>query len=559
MTLNQKICILLFTGIIVILSQVSAYLFYRIKKDKVLYSFIVTQLVLILWLYFGMNEKMSSNINQLIFNARLSLIPIMLTGAVWLIFTLFYINKFPQKTRRWILLILTPTLLCMWPLFTQKYIHLIIVAKTIGGASKTVWGPLMIMSLLVSYAYIFVSLFLLFVAFSKKISNLLMKFLLLICMMLPVIVALGTFFNIIPSPGFDITPVTYSIISLVSAYYILKYRLMDVIPQASYHLFTVIDDPVLILDQDLNILKPNAAFTQFMATFEPYATYTHLEDVYDLLANHLVEDHQIKSYCQEAITNHHNIHGKIIRLVGASGNQFYAFDWLSLSKRNKPIGYLLVLKDITKIKKTTALEERIKVSNDLSSNLSTSMYTIMNGLELAIQNMTLKPDLNTTLTTVYEQSKHAILELNDIINDLKPVNLSDNGLMFELRNLFSRLHALGIGVDFSHNDLESFQDLKEIEHDIYQVCKEAISDAFKNGHAKNFDIILKHSKHTVKLYINDDGFSDLKLPQRKMLNPLASDIQSKGGIIKYNSDNGIGFTLNVTWDKLRVNQKNHVS
>jgi hypothetical protein len=210
---------------------------------------------MVLWLFFAMVEKMSLNLEQEYVAMRFVGIPVMFIGASWFIFSLCYAGIIKPGSRlKIIALILLPPILCYWPLLTDKYRYLIIVSKTFGE-NQDVWGVLFYINLAFTYIYTFLSVIVLNRKLIERYGKNGRRFWLLVAVLIPAAINILNHFKLIGYYGFDVLPISFFFFCIIISVYIFKYSFIEIVPIASYELFTSLNEAVFITDKKETLSK----------------------------------------------------------------------------------------------------------------------------------------------------------------------------------------------------------------------------------------------------------------------------------------------------------------
>jgi len=78
---------------------------------------------------------------------------------------------------------------------------------------------------------------------------------------------------------------------------------------------------------------------------------------------------------------------------------------------------------------------------------------ISSNLEYAINNIDEPFKIKECLENSYNKAASAFLHLRRIVEELKPIDIENSGLIWALRSLFDKLKSKGIHIEFSHNNL----------------------------------------------------------------------------------------------------------
>lgn len=156
---------------------------------------------------------------------------------------------------------------------------------------------------------------------------------------------------------------------------------------------------------------------------------------------------------------------------------------------------------------TTAQEaERQRIARELHDDIGQVLTGVAMGLRGLSHIVTEKPNLSVErLTTLERMATTAIADLRRLINDLRPPQLDDMGLIAALRSMHERTNA--------HN-LPPYIDLQivgqpipmtpEVETTLYRITQEAVTNAIKYAYSKTIVVTLDFLGD-MTLTIADDG------------------------------------------------------
>jgi len=156
--------------------------------------------------------------------------------------------------------------------------------------------------------------------------------------------------NINPFPDLDLTPIAFSLTSLVYAYGLFIYGILDIIPVARNLVIETMADGVLVVDRNFRIVDVNHAFLQLLRLqpFEPRG-----QKINQLLPGweELIRKNSLGQKVKETLRIH------------PDDSQFVELQMTSLNENNSnATGYVLVIRDISE---RVNSENQLKRSNAL--------------------------------------------------------------------------------------------------------------------------------------------------------------------------------------------------
>jgi len=548
LTLTLKINLLLYASLLILCVVTATVIYIRAKKTPEFYSLTAFYSCLMLWTALYMNELMATSEAHMYFSVRLTLIPTMFVGALFLIFALYYAGKItPANRTKTILLIMLPELLCVWPLFTEKYFHLVLVSKVFGGYHD-VWGPLMIVSEVFSFLYIIAAVALI----GKKLRSRGTKYvwLLAIAVAIPLVLqVLQWQVKPLTELGVYLTLPGFAFFCVLMTIYILKYRLIEILPAASHQLFATLNRAVFILNANGEILEYNEAVNLYFKDIFKCKQYMEFGRVLDALVPFSEEKSNIEQMKNRAVSGEGGAYEGMLALQNtATGHRQYAVLISSIySDSKKLLGRLVVFNDMTEFTMRTLAGERSRVSDDLHDSLGNSINVISSNLEYVLNNFADTPEVRECLQISYDRAIGAFVQLRRIVDELTPIDIEQKGLLWALDTLFYKLRVKGLHIDFSHNIADdSLIGKKKLGNTVYRICQEAINNSVVHGRAKNITVTLHGGDGVLKVFITDDGAGCEQITPSNGLNAMKNRVESLGGELSCGSPNGGGFNIKAT-------------
>lgn len=257
----------------------------------------------------------------------------------------------------WALLIAEPilTVLLLW---TDPWHALFFSGlRDISDTSLYAGGPFFWFNVAYSYLlYLFAMVILIRqIRFAKSIyrRQLLLIF---ISSFIPWCTSFASFIGLNPLPTLDPTPISLSIVGLITIYSIIRYRFLEVVPFARDQLVEIMDDGVLVVDHQGVVVDVNPGAGKIFGKlvtgiigkplheiFPDWKVWVHPEPTHSNM--------QEKTIFRETTNQFLNIH--VIPLLAGAAEQR---------------GWLLVFRDISSQKKAEA--EKEKLINELQNALS---------------------------------------------------------------------------------------------------------------------------------------------------------------------------------------------
>ena len=547
MTYYQKLGIIIYIFLIIEGAITSTALYMKAKKTPVLYSLLANHIAVVAWLVFASIEIFSIGTKFFLPAAKLSLLPIMMIGSLWFVFVLYYTDKVVKKSRAivWIIIIIP---IISYVLIWFNKCEYMLIGYVIPDTKIIRWGPLFYIITIISFIYVILgSIFIIVDSFKKK-SLLWQNMLLVSSVLFMVIVCILAANKVIPTYGFDPSPITFSVVLGVISLLVFKYKAIDVIPIAYFELFNYINSAVIIIDRDGKIDDYNKTFLKY---FDNLICTNSCKDIYTFLAmlNKYSDDKNAIAQLKEIFdTDNRSPYEIDIKInIGGETDRQFSINIASLKNvKIKPIGSLIVIRDVTEYRKSTISDERTRLSNDLHDSLGNCINNISSNLEYAIKNFDNTKEIKECIEISYAKATNAFLHLRRIVEELKPVDLENNGLLWALDSMFYKLRIKGIHIEFFSQNVDDkiVSGMKHAEA-IYFICQEAINNSLVHGKAESITITLIQSNRELKLYISDDGDGCDSIKKGRGLNSIEQRVYMLGGTFVCGSPSDGGFNIRI--------------
>lgn len=402
---NRSLCIIVYSIVLVQCTITMTFTYIKIKRSDAFYMLMINELVVSLWLIFGMNEVQATNQEELLFFVRLTLLPIVLCSATWLIFALVYAKLITLKNKKIIALILAPKLLLYLPAFGNKYFHLIIIEKTYENTAYTHWGLFTQVNFTLGYVYIMAGIVIIMV---KAIHDykILRKRIVFVILgpFITLMTNIGLRLGILPQVGFDYTPVTFSLFAMFLSLAIFRYKAFGVIQNAAMDVFKDNEEAIIILDKDYSIAEYNGAAAD---EFEPMLLLENCPDIYTFID-------QLKQYNRSVaklnkIVESIEVHEELIDhyfIVESPGGRRYYSMILRYVKDDEGLVQGAVLKIANRTIHSIGMlkEERTRISGDIHDNLSNMINVVSMNLDYSMKNYDSKDKVMRCMGVAYEAS-----------------------------------------------------------------------------------------------------------------------------------------------------------
>ena len=282
--------------------------------------------------------------------------------------------------------------------------------------------------------------------------------------------------------------------------------------------------------------------------------------------------------CSKVINHNsflNNINKKNIK-ISESNKVFNILLQSVKSFNNKPLGYVAIVHDDTKIYKSiNRLKEKQMELEEINRNIIKLSNEEKNLLILKERNILSKEindvmghSLNFALQVlegnkiiIDESPQKALQRLEDSIEIIDtslieiatmpldiPTKQMDNFYMFieDLKQISLRLNDIGVTFQLvcnTKNDIKNPNILKSL----FRVCQEAITNAIKHGKSKNIVFSISCSNNLISFHIINDGKSPSSFVKGNGLNGIEDRIRNLEGNVSFNVlDDSSGFIIHGT-------------
>lgn len=149
--------------------------------------------------------------------------------------------------------------------------------------------------------------------------------------------------------------------------------------------------------------------------------------------------------------------------------------------------------------------ERKRIARELHDGTGQTLTGLALGLKGLISLVDMKPDLaKVQLTDMGEMAGNALDELRHLINDLRPPQLDDIGLVAALRWMVERTNERGLfktDLQIKGNPVSL---ASHVETTLFRIAQEALTNVGKHAHATHVSVLLDYADDPL-MSIADDG------------------------------------------------------
>lgn len=547
MSSGQKFCIIVYTLLIIQCSVITTITFLRVKRNMTRFYLILAQILVILWLFFGMIEKMSDTTQELLFSMRFTLFPISFIGGVWLLFALSYAELITRKNKVLIAVILSPLIVTYIPVLTTKYFYLIVIHKVIENPAITHWGIFFDVNYSFTYIYIFVSIIIIMIKSFQDCKKLQWKIILIImAIAITATVNIVMAQRLIKDPGFDVTPVSFGLFFILTSISIFKYNLIDITQYAAVDVFQNTEEAMIILNIDQRIIDFNKKAEQELRQFQ-LKRGDHFQHVLEVLRPRYLDQRVTDEILQQMDQKADMYHTRFYLSEMRGESRLYDFYIKNVyDTTSQRMGSLVSFQDITMDSKLLIESERSRISGDIHDNLSNMINVVSINLEYALKHYDEKEVAKGCIRTACQTANAIRINLRRILEELKPMDIEEVGMITALESLFHKVDGTEMKIEFTHYGIDE-RVVSTAKHGyvIYKTCMEAVNNSYFCGKASRIEVVLTYKDKAIRLFISDDGIGCNSIHKGRGLSAMEERVQALRGSIFFDSTTGEGFHIAV--------------
>lgn len=535
------------------------------KKNKVLGSYVWTQLLVFIWLTAQLLRLAADRrpIEYLFINYEY--LGICFIGVSWLFFCLRYTGQKIMEHRIFKLLILIPPIVSYLAVLTNPYHHLFFPAQDFAVTK----GILFYVHAVFVYLYCFYGTLSLFKHSAKQLGYRKMQSLLLtIAVILPFIAnyaLISGFFD----PGFDTTPITFVLSMFFFALAVFKYKLLNIMPIAHRKIVENMTEAIIIADLSGEIIEFNQSFA---GLFPRIVGQTHIDQFFDQIPINPEKSVNLNNITDVIKKNEpFNVSGELHLDEPVAKSLIIHIQPLFSGK--EIVGKFISLNDITEIRQLldalheknqellaknqqlmeysaqieelAVTKERNRFARDVHDTLGQTMTVLVALLEVSKINCRQNPDMvEAKLTEAIRIAGEGLKEVRRSVTGLSPEKVIAASFRHALESLIDDYRSSGIEIELTMDGFETFHQLNTC-NSIYRICQEALTNSLRHGHATRISIILRFTGNVIQLYIFDNGSGCSDIKKGYGLNGMEQRVVDLGGRLVYGSDGESGFNIRV--------------
>lgn len=349
-----------------------AILIWSRRPGRGVIPYVILMLGLTLWSIANSLELSATNLDGKVFFATLSYIGIVIVPAAWLVFVLEYTGRDSWLTRRNFALICIEPVIVLVLVNSNSLHHVFWTSTTWDSLTSNVvyeHGAFFWVHAIYSYVLLLTSAVFLFQAFTRSPQLYRGQItLLIIAQIAPWIANILYLTELSPLPSYiDVTPLSFVVTGVATAWSMYRYGLMDIVPVAHHEIFNSMTDAVLVFDVKNRIVDINHSAAKLLQKAssqligkpagEVFADQTHLLSRYQGLES---ADEELTAMNAEGLSRVYQI--RISPIKDRSG---------------QTTGRTVVLRDITQLKETHRELEEARIKADEAARLKSEFLATM--------------------------------------------------------------------------------------------------------------------------------------------------------------------------------------
>lgn len=562
--MDYDIVLYLLTSIIA-MTVLVFYLVYG-KVSPLFKSFIFLLVTVLIWSFGLFLEQIVTDRKTEWYVLKFYYSGICLIGYGWLTFVLYYINnKYVRKTLVRIVLLIIPLVS-----------YLMLLTNELHGLFYSVDGEDYQFGLFfwIQYFYsllcvICANILLIKHSLKYKGKKKLLFNILIISALIPLL------FNIvfmILKLKTEITPFSFIIALIILTHASLKYRFLDIESFALKNYISELPDAFLLLNRNYEIESFNNSFKN-MVDINMFIGTENFDTILDYIEkNSYYTEEQEKVISSLRNREFKRICGEIV--LKKEEIATYEISVLPLkNKRDKLIGLIISFHDVQsyknllddindrnielnasndqlaeyaqKVEELTVLKERNRISRDLHDNLGHSLTTLISLSEaLKISKIKDEEKSEEIIGQIISLSRASLKELRDTVSDMLPSSIEYESFKVALNEIADKFSYAGVKIDIMFDG--DFKNLKQKYFtEIYQICKEAITNSVKHGNARTIKLIFQKSETFMRIFIFDDGSGCDNIKKGTGLRGIEESIKRLLGRVIFGSDGEKGFNIHI--------------
>lgn len=522
------------------------YIYLHARKNAVLYTYLVVEGLLLIWLVSKILKTVSPNPDIRWFFIVTQYLGNCFLGASFFVFAYTY-SKGHLPGKR--LLLFTGGIslfffLCM----VTNPLHMLFYSYY--DFYKDDFGPLFYAQQIYSYVLLLIGIAycskqFFFEYHHKRIQAVVISTAVLIPLAVNVFYILGLyklFFGF--RPLFDITPIACNLSLILFAVAAFRFRFLDTAAIAWRTVFNQIPEGVMLMNKRKTVTDMNRTARMTPEAEEiTQAVYHYAETDNPLDFLYITSTSKYFRVQWRAPSGNSRRKGYLLRFVDETP---YQKALLSLSENNQALARInhILSKRADAKQALTVYKIRNHVGREVHDILGHSIVLALSVLEVA--RISLKKDLilardkldqaMSIIRNAEGQMDHSLLHHK---NEALP---NSNGFLFDLDRMVNEIRNAGQNISLTVQGVSKEMPAK-VNEAVMRLCQEAVTNAIRHGKAEKIDIILRLFNDHLEIYIMDNGIGCSVIKHGFGLSGMEERIVSNlKGILNYGSLEG-GFSV----------------
>lgn len=390
----------------------TAAVLWKARKQIEVKYLIQLEVLVVIWAVCYAFEFASSDFQLKIFWSKMSYFGIAFLPLVYFLFTTAFSKKTQSVNNRLIIWLCTVPVVLLLLVLTNEAHHLIWKEITPDMANNLIlyeYGPGFWFFLAYTNILVFAGLYNLIRSifnfpgyFKVQIGTL------VLASFIPIVGNVMYVSGWNPLPGFDWTPTSFAIAGFILAIGIHSFKMFEIVPFAKNKLFETMDDCVIVINANGIVEDCNSATYRVFALLGDTVIGEAFEKTFE----------NYKSLVNGLQAGETEVH---LEIANAGEQCFYQAKISSIYRKNNHVGNLLVVHDISSIKKAEGvmkkvnmqlsheIEKRGKLIKDLDDFAHTVAHDLRNSLGSIISASEIMEDI------IEKNDKNLLLEITDLI------------------------------------------------------------------------------------------------------------------------------------------------
>jgi len=507
---------------------VNYYIYLNARKSPLLYTYLSTQAMLIIWIVAKIFKTVAPTIEQRWFFIVLQYFGASFLGPCLLLFAYAYTKrKLPKLSQ--IFLLYLPALYCFSivasnPIHFQFYSNLTFYSDS--------FGKLFYVNMAIAYIYLFISIYLLSRGFLKMFgSEKKRAYLFSGAIIIPFVMNIFYVFRLFKlffghTPLFDYTPIATNVSLVFFALAAMKYRFLDILPMARRQIFDGLSDAVVVCDENLKICD----FNQKAISIFPNIKYG---EIFEISQDSIKIDEKVYKVLSNNDKNSNVFRFSDITAISSMLCEVQnKNDELSETKE-KLEQMLTVKKNLITVKASNYILQ------ELHDILGHATVLAISACEIEVINGAFHYE-----DTLFGIKKLLVESQSELRHALKSEenNYRRTSLIIAIDSLISNTTSSRIKVEQTVQG-KPFEFDSETSQAILRLCQEAVTNSLKHSSSNEVHVVLRYNENDLEIFVMDNGEGCDEIICGKGLTGMQDRLKAVNGTISFTSDINCGFRI----------------